>query len=267
MGSQACRDCHQAIYDRWQTTLMANVVQDPKQRPRRSSRTSRRRIRSSRSGRRTSPSPTAPNGSSATGRSRAMTTSSCRRSGTFATRCGVLITCSPAPTGGCRLPGGAGRTSDGPLCDGCHSVNYDIKTHAVTEWNVGCERCHGAGGPHVARPVKSNIVNPSRLDDVRANDVCIQCHSQGQPRANPIEGKYYDWPVGYQPGDRLSATWALEEHRLGENTFTHGRTDPLTRTGCRGTISSRARCTEGCPLLCVPRLARNCAGRAAQAAW
>ncbi len=25
----------------------------------------------------------------------------------------------------------------GPLCDGCHSVNYDIKTHAVTEWNVG----------------------------------------------------------------------------------------------------------------------------------
>jgi hypothetical protein len=33
VGSQACRDCHQAIYDRWQTTLMANVVQDPKQHP------------------------------------------------------------------------------------------------------------------------------------------------------------------------------------------------------------------------------------------
>jgi len=28
----------------------------------------------------------------------------------------------------------------GPLCDGCHSVNYDINTKAVTEWNVGCER-------------------------------------------------------------------------------------------------------------------------------
>ena len=33
VGSPACRDCHQAIYDRWQTTLMANVVQDPKQHP------------------------------------------------------------------------------------------------------------------------------------------------------------------------------------------------------------------------------------------
>ena len=37
----------------------------------------------------------------------------------------------------------------GPFCDGCHSVNYDVKTRTVTEWNVGCERCHGAGGPHV----------------------------------------------------------------------------------------------------------------------
>ena len=33
VGSSACRACHQAIYDRWQTTLMANVVQDPKQHP------------------------------------------------------------------------------------------------------------------------------------------------------------------------------------------------------------------------------------------
>ena len=101
----------------------------------------------------------------------------------------------------------------GPLCDGCHSVNYDIKTRAVTEWNVGCERCHGAGGAHVERPVRSTIVNPARLDDVRSNDVCIQCHSQGQPRTNPIEGQYYDWPVGYQPGDRLSATWHLEDRK------------------------------------------------------
>ena len=44
----------------------------------------------------------------------------------------------------------------GPLCDGCHSVNYDIETKTVTEWNVGCERCHGPGSEHVkprhARP-------------------------------------------------------------------------------------------------------------------
>ena len=153
----------------------------------------------------------------------------------------------------------------GPLCDGCHSVNYDIKTHAVTEWNVGCERCHGAGGAHVARPVKSNIVNPARLDDVRANDVCIQCHSQGRPRANPIEGRYYDWPVGYQPGDRLSATWELEEHRLGENTFTHWPDGSAHKNRMQGNdFVAEPDVREGRPLLRLPRLARHRAGRAAE---
>ena len=112
------------------------------------------------------------------------------------------------------------------LCDGCHSVNYDVKTHAVTEWNVGCERCHGPGSEHVKHPLSENpslptIVNPSRLGYVAANDVCMSCHSQGRPRANPVDGKYYDWPVGYDPTRRLRDVWSFEEHRLGETTFTH----------------------------------------------
>ena len=109
-----------------------------------------------------------------------------------------------------------------PLCDGCHSVNYDITTKKVTEWNVGCERCHGPGSEHVKQKGHGSIVNPARLDYVRANDVCIQCHSQGQPLANPIQGKYYDWPVGFNVGqNRLNDVWKLEEHQLGETSFTH----------------------------------------------
>jgi len=109
----------------------------------------------------------------------------------------------------------------GPLCDGCHSVGYDIATHRVVEWNVGCEKCHGPGSDHVAKPSRANIVNPSRLDSVRANDVCMQCHTQGQPLKNPIEGRYYDWPVGFTAGGRLADYWRLEEHKLGETSFTH----------------------------------------------
>ena len=109
----------------------------------------------------------------------------------------------------------------GPLCDGCHSVNYDVKTKAVTEWNVGCEKCHGPGGDHVRQPTPRNIVNPAKLDFVRANDTCIQCHSQGQPLVNPVEGRYYDWPVGFHQGGQLKDFWKLEEYTLGETTFTH----------------------------------------------
>jgi predicted CXXCH cytochrome family protein len=106
------------------------------------------------------------------------------------------------------------------LCDGCHSVNYDIATRSVTEWNVGCEKCHGPGGDHAKSPTTA-IVNPARLDYVAAADVCIQCHSQGRPRTNPIDGKYYDWPVGFHVGMRLQDKWKLESHKLGDLTFTH----------------------------------------------
>ena len=109
----------------------------------------------------------------------------------------------------------------GPLCDGCHSVNYDIRTKTVTEWNVGCEKCHGPGSLHVQNPSAGNIVNPTKLDFVNGNDVCLQCHSQGQPLSNPIEGQYYDWPVGFKVGLELKDFWKLEEHKLGETNFMH----------------------------------------------
>ena len=107
----------------------------------------------------------------------------------------------------------------GPTCDGCHSVGYDIRTKQVAEWNVGCERCHGPGSDHVAHPSRTNILNPAQLDSIAATDTCVQCHSQGQPLANPIDGKYYDWPVGYAVGLKLADFWKLEDCTLGQTNF------------------------------------------------
>jgi predicted CXXCH cytochrome family protein len=109
----------------------------------------------------------------------------------------------------------------GPTCDGCHSVEYNIKTKQVAEWNVGCEGCHGPGSTHVEHATRGNILNPARMDFISANDTCIRCHSQGRPLTSPIEGQYYDWPVGYRVGLNLRDFWQLEDHKLGELTFTH----------------------------------------------
>lgn len=109
----------------------------------------------------------------------------------------------------------------GPTCDGCHSVDYNIRTKQVAEWNVGCEKCHGPGSEHAERPSRGNILDPARMNYVQASDTCIQCHSQGRPLASPIEGKYYDWPVGYRVGLNLRDYWQLEQYTLGETTFTH----------------------------------------------
>ena len=83
-------------------------------------------------------------------------------------------------------------------------MNYDIKAKTVTEWNVGCEKCHGPGSEHVQRPVAATILNPSRMGYVPANDTCIQCQSQGRPLQNPIEGHNYDSPVGFDLSKQLS---------------------------------------------------------------
>ncbi len=81
-------------------------------------------------------------------------------------------------------PGGNATRPTGPLCDGCHSVNYNIQTKTVTEWNVGCERCHGPGSAHVARPIAANIVNPSKLDSIRR-----QRYLHSVPFAGPAQSE------------------------------------------------------------------------------
>jgi hypothetical protein len=137
------------------------------------------------------------------------------------TRCGGRTSSPRAGLVGSVVPVGQCARRTGPLCDGCHSVNYDITTKTITEWNVGYERCHGLGSVHVAMPARETVVNPARLNYVQASDTCIRCHSQGQPRKNPIEGKYHEWPVGFRMGLHLNEFWKVEDHQLGETTFNH----------------------------------------------
>ncbi len=222
VGSAACASCHRDIFDRWQKSRMANVVRDP----------------------RTHPDAIIPDLDKP---DRLVTFTKddiafvygSRWKQRYFKRVGDDYFPLPAqwdvthhvwrayfvPNSGDwwapLYPPDNMQRPTGPLCDGCHSVNYDITTKTVTEWNVGCERCHGPGSAHVARPVRATIINPARMDYVAANDTCIQCHSQGRPPGNPIGGKYYDWPVGFEMGKSLSQFWTLEEHRLGETTFTH----------------------------------------------
>ena len=220
VGSASCRGCHQAIYDHWKTTLMANVVRDPREHP--------EAIIPDLS--KTDPLVTF------TSADIAFVYGSKWKQRYFK-KVGDDYFPLPAQWDvthktwrpyfakddwwAAYYPPDNFKRPTSATCDGCHSVNYNVSTKTVTEWNVGCEKCHGPGSEHVAKPVAATILNPARLNYVQANDTCIQCHSQGRPTANPIAGKYYDWPVGFHTGQKLSNSWNLEEHRLGETTFTH----------------------------------------------
>lgn len=216
VGSEACAKCHAEIYRRWEKTPMANIVRDPRQHP-------------------DAIIPDlATNNVHKFSRDQVAFVYGSIWKQRYFTKIGDDYFPLPVQwevknkkwskyvvpaTGGDWwapfYPGDNMHRPTGPLCDGCHSVGYDIHTKQVAEWNVGCERCHGPGSEHVAHPTSVNIINPAHMDYVAASDTCIQCHSQGQPLSNPVEGKYYDWPVGYHVGSKLADYWKLEDHTLG----------------------------------------------------
>jgi predicted CXXCH cytochrome family protein len=217
VGSQTCEKCHAEIYEHWQKTPMANVVRDPRDHP-------------------DAIIPDlATNDVYKFSKDKVALVYGSIWKQRYFTKLGDDYFPLPVqweilnkkwskyqvpPTGGDWwtpfYPLDNMHRPTGALCDGCHSVGYDIHTKQVAEWNVGCERCHGPGSVHITRPTRGDILNPAHIDYVAASDTCIQCHSQGQPLSNPIEGKYYDWPVGYLVGMKLAGYWRLANHSLGE---------------------------------------------------
>jgi predicted CXXCH cytochrome family protein len=221
-GSQSCQKCHADIYDRWKKTPMANVVRDPREHP----------------------DAIIPDLNTNTvakfTQDQVAFVYGSKWKQRYFTKVGddyfplpvqwdignktwrpYHVPDTKADWWTAFYPSSNMERPTGPTCDGCHSVSYDIHSKQVSEWNVGCERCHGPGSEHVAHPTRSNILNPAQMDDIAASDTCIQCHSQGQPLTKQIEGKAYDWPVGYRVGLHLQDYWKLEDHTLGQTTFTH----------------------------------------------
>ena len=200
VGSGVCSRCHAAIFERWKGTRMANVLKDPRDHP--------EAIIADFA---------TPNPIVTFTKDQIAFVYGSKFKQRYFTRRGDDLFPLPATwdvTNRRWVPYGV-TGATGPLCDGCHSVNYNITAKTVTEWNVGCERCHGPASDHLERPSRGNIVNPSRLDPGSAVDVCVQCHSEGHP-PQPIDGKNFQWPVGFRPGMRLSDFWRLDEHVIGQ---------------------------------------------------
>lgn len=85
----------------------------------------------------------------------------------------------------------------------------------VLEPSIGCERCHGPGQRHVEyhdipahlrdEGAVDPIVNPLKLDFAQREDVCNQCHLQGQSQQLRYGRQAFD----FRPGMRLEDVWLI----------------------------------------------------------
>src|SRR4249920_1317428 len=153
VGSAACNSCHAPIYARWSKTRMANVVRDPKVHP--------DAILPDLS----KPDPLV----TFTSADIAFTYGSKWKQRYFTKvgddyfplgaqwdvthrRWSRYFVADGTDWWVPRYPPDNAKRPTGPLCDGCHSIGYDVQTKRVAEWNVGCEKCHGPGRDHAASP-------------------------------------------------------------------------------------------------------------------
>eukprot|EP00913_Durusdinium_trenchii_P008800 g8266.t1 len=115
------------------------------------------------------------------------------------------------------------RRFDRPILPGCVACHGNPVEHRPPTRNrykrpisngIGCERCHGPGKSHVdfhnaetkrkAGGAPDPIINPKRLSAARSNDVCLQCHLQG----DVVLYQHGADAFSFRPGEKLSA------HRL-----------------------------------------------------
>ncbi|MFO0875929.1 MAG: tetratricopeptide repeat protein [Gemmataceae bacterium] len=106
--------------------------------------------------------------------------------------------------------------------------------------NVGCERCHGPGEKHVARHERGephptgqpdfSIVNPARLPPDLRENVCEQCHVNGEVRVLRRGRDWFDFRPGL-PLDDFFTVFVRNSTASGENLAV-GQVEQMRRSAC-----------------------------------
>jgi len=103
-------------------------------------------------------------------------------------------------------------------CVGCHATTAAHQPPTSNRYvlpiadGIGCSRCHGNTDQHVAfwksapekatPPQSAQLVHPALLNPDRANDICLQCHLQGDVTVQTRRSSPLDFRVGEPLSDQ-----------------------------------------------------------------
>jgi predicted CXXCH cytochrome family protein len=109
---------------------------------------------------------------------------------------------------------------------------------------VGCASCHGDPASHLAAEAHGQlgtILNPNRLAPVQRDSVCLQCHLEGDA-AVYLPNKSL---AAFQPGQNLfdSALYFVDANRAQQGGRASSQYEALLRSACKRGAGDRLTCT------------------------
>ncbi len=136
-----------------------------------------------------------------------------------------------------------------PGCLNCHtsasrapvaSTENKYEMPLFAHDGITCERCHGENPAHIATG-KGEIVNPSKLAPARRDDVCMQCHLEGNVAIEQPHRKLAD----YHPGDDLgdNVHYFIYVDQESQQIRALGQSEALWQSVCKLKSGDKMTCT------------------------
>ena len=137
-----------------------------------------------------------------------------------------------------------------PGCLHCHASNVqqslpDARNRfsgpPFPRGGITCESCHGDPAEHLAQGGKGPIMNPAKLEPVRRDSVCLECHLEGEVAVV----KHGRTVSGFQPGDNLfdDAVYFEDGRKAGPGGRATSQWESLLESACKRASGDRLTCT------------------------
>jgi predicted CXXCH cytochrome family protein len=135
-------------------------------------------------------------------------------------------------------------------CLRCHASEAqpslpDARNHFASQpflaGGVTCASCHGDGSAHSAAKGHAPILNPSKLDPIRRDSVCLNCHLEGKVVV-VRQGKSL---TAMKPGDDLFdyALYFVRAQESGAGGRATSQWEALEQSACKRASGDKLTCT------------------------
>ena len=137
-----------------------------------------------------------------------------------------------------------------PGCLHCHASGVrdslpDARNHFAgppfVRGGISCAACHGDPAQHLATKGKGPILNPAKLDVVRRDSVCLECHLEGEVTVVK-QGQRLN---AFRPGDDLfdEAVYFEDGRKAGPGGRATSQWESLLESACKRGSGERMTCT------------------------